>query len=37
MKAYSPDLRARILGAVDAGMSKSEAARVFRVGRATVS
>jgi transposase len=36
MKAYSEDLRLRILAAVDGGMSRSEAARVFRVGRATV-
>jgi transposase len=36
MKAYSTDLRAKILDAVDAGMSKSEAARTFRVGLATV-
>ena len=36
MCAYSPDLRAKILAAVDAGMSKSEAARVFGVGLATI-
>jgi transposase len=36
VRAYSPDLRAKILAAVDAGMSKSEAARTFRVGLATV-
>lgn len=36
MKAYSPDLRAKILAAVDAGMSKREAARTFRVGLATI-
>jgi transposase len=36
MKAYSLDLRAKILAAVDNGMSKSEAARVFGVGLATV-
>jgi transposase len=36
MKAYSPDLRATILAAVDAGMSKREAARTFRVGLATI-
>jgi transposase len=36
VKAYSPDLRAKILAAVDAGMSKSEAARTFRVGLATI-
>lgn len=31
MKAYSEDLRERIVGAVEAGMSKSEASRVFEV------
>jgi transposase len=36
MKAYSPDLRAKILAAVDAGMSKSQAARTFGVGLATI-
>jgi transposase len=36
MKAYSEDLRLRIIVAVDGGMSRSAAARVFRVGRATV-
>jgi transposase len=36
MRAYSPDLRAKILAAVDAGMSKSEAARTFGVGLATI-
>ena len=36
MKAYSEDLRSRIIAAVDGGMSRSEAARVFDVGRATV-
>ncbi len=36
MKAYSSDLRSKILAAVDAGMSKSEAARVFGVGRSTI-
>jgi hypothetical protein len=36
MKAYSPDLRAKILAQVDAGMSKSEAARVFGVSRASI-
>src|SRR5438445_12277924 len=36
MKAYSPDLRAKIMAAVDAGMSKSQAARTFRVGLATI-
>jgi transposase len=36
MKAYSEDLRSRIIAAVDGGMPRSEAARVFGVGRATV-
>jgi transposase len=36
MKAYSDDLRRRIVAAVDGGMPRSQAARVFGVGRATV-
>src|SRR6266508_1900120 len=36
MKAYSADLRERILRAVDDGLSKSAAARRFGVGRATI-
>ena len=36
MKAYSQDLRLRILMAVDDGMEKSNIARIFNVGRATV-
>lgn len=36
MKAYSLDLRGRIVRAVSDGMSKAEAARVFDVGRSTV-
>lgn len=36
MKAYSLDLRTRIVAAVDAGMSKAEAARRFDVGLSTV-
>ena len=36
MKAYSPDLRERILRALEGGMSTSEAARVFDVGISTV-
>ena len=36
MRAYSADLRSRVVGAVAAGMAKTEAARGFRVGRATV-
>ena len=36
MKAYSEDLRAKILRAVDRGMPKSEAARTFGVSRSSV-
>jgi transposase len=36
MKAYSEDLRSRIVAAVNGGTPRSEAARVFGVGRATV-
>jgi transposase len=36
MKAYSPDLRFRIVAAVDAGMSKAEAARRFDVALSSV-
>ena len=36
MKAYSEDLRLRVVAAVDGGMPRSEAARVFGVSRATV-
>lgn len=36
MKAYSPDLRSRIVEAVDAGMSKAEAARRYDVALSTV-
>ena len=36
MKAYSEDLRSRIVAAVDGGMTRGEAARTFGVGRATV-
>jgi transposase len=36
MRAYSEDLRLRIIAAVDGGMPRSAAARVFGVGRATV-
>ena len=36
MRAYSEDLRRRVLAAVDGGMTRSAAARVFGVGRATV-
>jgi|SRR5947209_4728843 len=36
MKAYSSDLRTKIMEAVDAGMTKSQAARTFGVGLATI-
>jgi len=36
MKAYSEDLRERIVRAVDGGMAKSRAARTFSVSLATV-
>jgi transposase len=36
MKAYSVDLRHRIVAAVRGGMSKAEAARTFRVGATSV-
>jgi transposase len=36
MKAYSPDLRSKIVAAVEAGRSKAEVARVFAVGLSTV-
>jgi len=36
MKPYSEDLRTRIVAAVEGGMSKSEAARVFAVSLSSV-
>jgi transposase len=36
MKAYSTDLRKKILEAVDRGMPKSEAARTFGVSRSSI-
>jgi transposase len=36
MKAYSEDLRTKILQALDRGMPKSEAARAFGVSRSSV-
>ena len=36
MKAYSEDLRKKILEAVDRGMPKSEAAKTFSVSRSSV-
>lgn len=37
MHAYSHDLRTKILQAVDGGLSQSEAAGLFGVGRATIT
>jgi transposase len=36
MKAYSEDLRKKILEAVDRGIPKSEAARAFGVSRSSI-
>jgi transposase len=36
MKAYSKDLRLRVLDAVDRGMARAEAARLFRVSVPTI-
>jgi transposase len=36
MKQYAVDLRERLLGAIDAGLSQVEAARLFGVGTATI-
>ena len=36
MKAYSEDLRRKIVDAIERGMPKAEAARTFRVGISTV-
>jgi transposase len=36
MRPYAEDLRRGVLAAVDAGMSKSEAARVFGLSRSTI-
>ena len=37
MKQYSVDLRERLLGAIDAGLSQAEAARLFGVGTSTIT
>lgn len=37
MKAYSLDLRERVVAAMDGGMSQVEAVRTFRVSRATIT
>ena len=36
MKQYSADLRERLLGAIDAGLSQAEAARLLGVSTATI-
>ena len=36
MKQYSADLRERLLGAIDAGLSQAEAARLFGVSESTI-
>ena len=36
MKAYSEDLRRKIVDAIERGMLKAQAARTFRVGISTV-
>ena len=35
-KSYSVDLRLRVLGAVDSGMSKMAAHKLFQVSRSTI-
>ena len=37
MKQYSVDLRERLLGAIDAGLSQAEASRLFGVGTSTIT
>src|SRR5438034_5433693 len=37
MKAYSEDLRLRVVAAVDGGMPRAAVARVFEVGSATIT
>ena len=37
MKAYSEDLRLRVVAAIDGGMPRSQVVRVFGVSRATVA
>jgi transposase len=36
VKQYSADLRERLLGAIDAGLSQAEAARLFGVGPSSI-
>ena len=37
MKQYSADLRERLLGAIDAGLSQAEAGRLFGVGTSSIT
>jgi transposase len=37
MKQYAVDLRERLLGAIDAGLSQAEASRLFGVGTSTIA
>jgi transposase len=37
MKQYSVDLRERLLGAIDVGLSQAEASRLFGVGTSTIT
>jgi transposase len=37
MKPYAVDLRERLLGAIDAGLSQAEASRLFGVGTSTIT
>ena len=37
MKQYSVDLRERLLGAIDAGLSQAEASRLFGVGTSPIT
>ena len=37
MKAYSLDLRERVVAAIDVGMTQAMAVRTFRVSRATIT
>lgn len=36
MRGYSLDLRERVVAAVDAGMPRTEAARLFKVAKVTI-
>jgi len=37
MKQYTVDLRERLLGAIDVGLSQAEASRLFGVGTSTIT